>query len=82
MQHAQQSRSSERELAESPFSDFALRIAGPADGRLEVSVDGAAYRPCRYAEGFWWCHWSGTLDGGQPMIIVLRPTAEERSARA
>lgn len=82
MQHVQQSRSSEGSPVEGPFSDFALRIAGPAEGRLEVSIDGAAYRPCGYADGFWWFHWSGALEGGHPVVVVVRPTEEERSHRA
>jgi hypothetical protein len=56
----------------SVYSEYALRIAGPEKGRLEVSVDGAAYRPCRYAEGYWWHYFSGSLEGGHHMVIVVR----------
>jgi hypothetical protein len=77
MQRAQQHSRPSEEARLGGFSDFALRIAGPADGRLEVSIDGAAYRPCRYADGFWWYHWSGTLDGGHHMVVVVRPTVED-----
>lgn len=82
MRDAQESRSSEGAVVDEAFSDFALRIAGPADGRLEVSIDGAAYRPCRYADGFWWYHWSGTLEGGHHMVVVVRPTTEDSPHRA
>jgi hypothetical protein len=82
MQQSQESRSSEETVVRGSFSDFALRIAGPADGRLEVSIDGAAYQPCRYADGFWWYHWSGTLEGSHHMVIILRPTVEEPAHRA
>jgi hypothetical protein len=61
------------------YADFALRIAGPADGRLEASIDGAAYKPCRYADGFWWYCWSGSLEGSHHMVVVVRSSAEERS---
>ena len=54
------------------YSDYALRIAGPADGQLEVSIDGAPYRPCRYADGAWWHHWTGTLAGAHHMVVVIR----------
>lgn len=79
MQHAQTSRTPEAAAAPSAFSDFALRVAGPADGRLEVSIDGAAYRPLRYAEGYWWHNWSGTLEGSHHMVVIVRSSAEERA---
>jgi hypothetical protein len=68
--------------AREAFSDFALRIAGPADGQLEASIDGAPYKPCRYADGYWWYCWSGTLEGSHHMVVVVRTSAEERSPRA
>ena len=30
-----------------------------ANERVLVSVDDAAFRPCRFAEGFWWFDWDG-----------------------
>jgi len=62
-------------------SDYALRIAGPADGQLEVSVDGAPYRPCRYADGCWWHHWTGTLAGAHHMVVVIRSATTPRPRR-
>ena len=76
MQRIEESRASGPQWqAPSAFCDFALRIAGPTDGQLEVSIDGAAYRPCRYADGFWWHHWAGTLRGSHHMAVVIRSTA-------
>jgi hypothetical protein len=82
MQHAQESRPPDIVEGRLSFSDFALRVAGPADGRLEASIDGAAYRPLRYAEGYWWYHWSGTLEGCHHMVVIVRSSAEERAQRA
>lgn len=53
-------------------SEYALRIAGPETGRLEVSIDGAPYRPCRYADGYWWHYWSGNLQESHHMVVVIR----------
>ena len=53
-------------------TDYALRIAGPAEGCLEASIDGAPYKPCRYADGYWWMNWSGSLSGGHHMVVVVR----------
>lgn len=82
MERIQETLLTEGDGAREVSSDYALRIAGPADGQLEVSIDGAPYRPCRYADGYWWHHWSGTLVGGHHMVVVLRSTAAEPPERA
>ncbi len=64
------------------IQEYAVRIAGPADGQLEVSIDGASYRPCRYADGYWWHYWSGTLEGDHHMVVILRSSAEDHALRA
>lgn len=42
-------------------ASYTFRVsAALGDGeRVLVSVDGAPFRPCRYAEGFWWFDWDG-----------------------
>jgi hypothetical protein len=38
---------------------YTFRIgASPAD-RVEISVDGKEWQPCRPAAGYWWYDWSG-----------------------
>lgn len=78
MQRIHEEAVAPRQTEAEAYSDYALRIAGPADGQLEVSIDGGPYRPCRYADGSWWHHWTGTLARAHHMVIVIRSAAAER----
>lgn len=40
--------------------EYTFRIgAGPDVSRVEVSIDGGQWQPCRESVGFWWYDWSG-----------------------
>jgi len=40
--------------------EYTFRIgASPDAARVEVSIDGADWQPCRESVGFWWYDWSG-----------------------
>ncbi len=45
-------------------SEYTFRVAASPDAdRVEVSIDGGEWRPCRPAVGYWWHDWSGYSKG-------------------
>jgi hypothetical protein len=52
---------------------YAIRIS--AADAVEVSVDGADWRPCRYAVGHWWFDWADCTSG--PHRIIARLCSEK-----
>jgi hypothetical protein len=60
--------------AEEPV-ECTLRIArGTIEGNVEVSIDGAEYRPCRLEDGAWSLRWVAALRGAEPVVAVIRAT--------
>lgn len=49
---------------------YSIRISTNASGRVEVSIDGGDWLPCRTAVGFWWYDWHHIPSG--PHKIVAR----------
>lgn len=43
--------------------EYTLRIEAPGAQRVEVSIDGGEWQPCRHAVGYWWFDWSDYLPG-------------------
>lgn len=43
----------------SPSYTFRLSAALGEGESVEVSVDDGPFRPCRFAEGYWWFDWTG-----------------------
>ncbi|MBI3551636.1 MAG: hypothetical protein HY077_03900 [Elusimicrobia bacterium] len=40
--------------------EYTLRVGASADAeKVEVSIDGADWKACRNAVGFWWFDWAG-----------------------
>lgn len=45
------------------LAGYAFRIDAPGGARVEVSIDGGDWRPCRAASGYWWFDWDGYRAG-------------------
>jgi hypothetical protein len=56
--------------------EYALRISTEAQGPVDVSIDGGAWKPCRQAAGYWWLDWSGYRAG--PHSAFARVTLHRR----
>lgn len=58
--------------------EFTFRVAGAgAPNGVEVSIDGADYRPCRFESGAWRLRWDGPSRGDDPIVAVIRPVGRE-----
>ncbi len=43
---------------------YTFRVgAAPDVSRVEISIDGEPWKPCRQAVGYWWYDWAGYGDG-------------------
>jgi hypothetical protein len=63
--------------------EYAVRISTEAQGKVEVSIDGGGWLPCRQAAGFWWHDWLGYSAGPHSAVarISLRKGHESLSER-
>ena len=48
----------EREVVSSQQYTFRISTSGPAE-KIEVSIGGGLWQPCRKADGQWWYDWQG-----------------------
>ncbi len=56
---------------------YTFRIGATPTDRVEVSIDGKEWRPCRPSVGYWWFDWSG-YNAGPHRIKARIPGAGNR----
>lgn len=61
------------EIVTSPH--YAFRIGAGGADRVEVSIDGKEWQPCRPAAGYWWFDWSG-YNAGPHQIRARIPSGK------
>ena len=60
-----------KQRPEAAPGEYTLRITGgPRHDAVEVSIDGAEYRPCWFEDGEWRLRWEATLT--EPVVAVIR----------
>ena len=59
---------------------YSFRLSTSALDKVEVSIDGKEWEPCRECVGFWWYDWSGY--GAGVHTIVSRITAGKRAMKS
>ena len=47
---------------------YAVRVAAKPEVRVEVSVDGAPFQPCREAVGYYWFDWTPATPGEHTLV--------------
>lgn len=63
---------------------YTFRIGIPVEAeRVEISINGSPWQPCRPAVGYWWYDWSGYEPGShQAAIRALTPDGREEVSEA
>lgn len=61
---------------------YTFCIEAPEIDRVEVSIDGNDWQPCRPAVGYWWYDWSGYMDGQHDLVARSRNPKGEESVSA
>lgn len=62
----------EEELVVSPHYTFRIKAPMNAE-KVEVCVDGAPWRLCRYSSGFWWYDWTDYGSGEHELVARILP---------
>ena len=51
----------DKEVVTSAF--YSIRVASGEAGKVEVSIDGSIWQPCRFTGDYWWYEWSDYAPG-------------------
>ncbi|MBI3547536.1 MAG: hypothetical protein HY078_00645 [Elusimicrobia bacterium] len=54
-------------------NEYSIRISAAPAGKVEISIDGGEWQPCREAVGHWWYDWSGYGPGRHRVVARLQP---------
>ncbi|MDE2293807.1 MAG: hypothetical protein KGL53_17255 [Elusimicrobia bacterium] len=63
----------EGECVTSP--DYTFRIQAGQARRVEVSINGSLWEPCRRSVGYWWYDWSGYAPGRHQLVARMEDMA-------
>lgn len=58
-----------------PLGHYAIRVGAPADGTVEVTLDGKAWNVCRNAVGYYWYDWRPEKAGRAAIVARFKGPA-------
>lgn len=50
--------------------EYSIRIEALEAAKVEISIDGGPWQPCRLSVGYWWYDWAGYLPGRHEIAIL------------
>jgi len=50
---------------------YVFRVSTSATDRVQISLDGKEWKPCRESVGFWWYDWSGYGSGAHTLLARI-----------
>lgn len=50
---------------------YSIRISTNASGKVDISIDGGDWQPCRSSVGFWWFDWHHIPSGSHKIVVRI-----------